>query len=119
MSTAFFFDERCLWHSTGLAAGVFSVGGWVQPPNGAGHAESPDSKRRLKSLMDVSGLTARLDLRTAREATRDEILSVHEEAYVDAFKAKSDAGGGEVGLQAPFGPGGFEIAALSAGLAIE
>ena len=119
MSTAFFFDERCLWHSTGLAAGVFPVGGWVQPPSGAGHAESPDSKRRLKSLMDVSGLTSRLDVRSARPATRGEILAVHEEAYIDALKAMSDSGGGDAGQNAPFGPGSFEIASLSAGLAIE
>ena len=29
----------------------------------------------------------------------------------------SDAGGGELGLRTPFGRGGYEIAALSAGLA--
>ena len=30
----------------------------------------------------------------------------------------SDAGGGELGLRTPFGPGAYEIAALSAGLVI-
>ena len=33
------------------------------------------------------------------------------------FKEMSDAGGGELGLRTPFAKGGFEIAALSAGLA--
>jgi len=42
---------------------------------------------------------------------------VHPSSYLDAFKAASDAGGGELGLRTPFGPGGYEIAALSAGLA--
>jgi acetoin utilization deacetylase AcuC-like enzyme len=42
---------------------------------------------------------------------------VHPASYLDAFKAASDAGGGELGLRTPFGPGGYEIAALSAGLA--
>ncbi|MEM6727385.1 MAG: class II histone deacetylase, partial [Pseudomonadota bacterium] len=37
--------------------------------------------------------------------------------YLDAFKAASDAGGGELGLRTPFGAGGYEAAALSAGLA--
>ncbi len=42
---------------------------------------------------------------------------MHPSSYLDAFKAASDAGGGELGLRTPFGPGGYEIAALSAGLA--
>ncbi len=53
--TGFFFDERCFWHSTGLHAVTLPVGGWVQPPAGGGHAESPETKRRMKNLMDVSG----------------------------------------------------------------
>ncbi|ENH6691406.1 class II histone deacetylase, partial [Klebsiella pneumoniae] len=42
--TGFFFDERCFWHSTGLHAVTLPVGGWVQPPAGGGHAESPETK---------------------------------------------------------------------------
>lgn len=63
--TGFFFDERCFWHSTGLHAVTLPVGGWVQPPAGGGHAESPETKRRMKNLMDVSGLTPQLALRSA------------------------------------------------------
>lgn len=66
--TAFFFDELCLWHAAGPHALTLPVGGWVQPPAAAGHAESPETKRRLKSLLDVSGLTARLQLRSAPPA---------------------------------------------------
>ncbi|WP_315925935.1 hypothetical protein [Mesorhizobium sp. SP-1A] len=58
--TSFFHDEKCLWHSGRPHALIFPIGGWVQPPNGSAYAESPDSKRRLKSLMDVSGLAAAL-----------------------------------------------------------
>ncbi|SRR5579883_187802 len=116
MKTAFFHDERCLWHSTGLHALVVPIGGWVQPPAGAGHAESPESKRRFKSLMDVSGLTARLDQRTAPPATEDDLLRVHDAGYLRRFKELSDAGGGQLGSEAPFGPGSYEIAKLSAGL---
>jgi hypothetical protein len=43
VTTAFYHDERCLWHSTGEHALILPVGGWVQPPAGAGHAESPES----------------------------------------------------------------------------
>ena len=117
MTTGFYFDELCLWHSTGLHALVMPVGGWVQPPNSAGHAESPDTKRRLKSLMDVSGLTARLAVTSAPPATPEDLLRLHDRAYLDRLKAASDAGGGEAGSEAPFGPGSYEIACLSAGLA--
>ena len=115
--TGFYFDERCLWHTTGEHALTMPVGGWVQPPAGAGHAESPESKRRLKSLMDVSGLTAALDVRSAPPVTRAEMERVHAAAYLDRFRELSDAGGGDLGRSpSPFGTGSFEIAALSAGL---
>jgi acetoin utilization deacetylase AcuC-like enzyme len=97
---------------------VMPVGGWVQPPSGPGHAESPDSKRRIKALMDVSGLSERLAVRSAPAATEDDLLRVHTREYLRRFKAASDAGGGDLGELAPFGKGGYEIARLSAGLAI-
>ena len=82
-----------------------------------GHAESPDSKRRFKSLMDVSGLTEQLDVRSAASVSRDDLLRVHTASYLDAFKELSDGQGGEIGIRAPFGPGSYEIACRSAGLA--
>jgi len=83
-----------------------------------GLPESPDSKRRLKNLMDVTGLSAALSLRGADIARREDLLRVHPASYLDAFKALSDQGGGEMGRRTPFGPGGYEIAALSAGLSV-
>lgn len=117
-STAFFFDEHCLWHSGGMHVLMIPVGDWVQPPSGPGHAESPDSKRRIKSLMDVSGLSERVTVRNAPMATEEELLRVHTQDYLRRFKATSDAGGGNLGDLAPFGRGGYEIARFSAGLAI-
>jgi acetoin utilization deacetylase AcuC-like enzyme len=117
-TTGFFFDELCFWHSAGMHALVLPVGGWVQPPAAAGFAESPETKRRLKCLMDVSGLSRQLMLRTAEPASESDLLRVHPEAYLQRFKALSDAGGGELGANAPIGPGTYEIAKLSAGLAI-
>lgn len=38
--TAFYHDERCLWHTNGEAALVIPVGGWLQPPSGGVHAEN-------------------------------------------------------------------------------
>ena len=116
--SAFFFDELSLWHSAGPHALILPVGGWVQPPAAAGHAESPETKRRLKSLLDVSGLTRQLHVRSAETATEEDLLRVHTPEYLQRFKAMSDAGGGLLGPNAPIGPGSYEIATLSAGLAM-
>ena len=116
--TGFFFDERCLWHAGQMHAGIFPVGGWIQPPNAAGLAESPDTKRRLRSLMEVSGLLGMLDQRSAPMADEAELLRVHPKSYLEKFKQLSDTGGGDMGTQASFSKDGYEIAKLSTGLAI-
>ncbi|MEM7541170.1 MAG: class II histone deacetylase [Pseudomonadota bacterium] len=117
--TAFFHDERCLWHSTqGLFALVSPVGGWVQPPAGAGLAESPESKRRAISLLQVSGLADSVVMQSAPSATEEDLLRVHPNTYIESFRELSDAQGGELGPIAPFGPGSYDIAKVSAGLAI-
>ncbi|MBY5974421.1 class II histone deacetylase [Ferrimonas balearica] len=115
--TGFYWDERCFWHSGGNYALTLPVGGYVQPLAAGGLPESPETKRRLKNLLDVSGLTSELHVSSAPEASREDLLRVHPASYLDEFKAMSDAGGGELGLRTPFGRGGYEIAALSAGLA--
>ncbi|MGB0853003.1 MAG: class II histone deacetylase [Pikeienuella sp.] len=116
-TTAFYFDESCFWHFGGNYASVARVGGLVQPAVGGGLPENPETKRRLKNLMDVTGLSAELDCRSAPSATREMLERVHPVTYLDAFKEMSDADGGEMGLRTPFGTGGYEIAAQSAGLA--
>jgi acetoin utilization deacetylase AcuC-like enzyme len=115
--TGFFHDERCLWHSTGEAVLFLPVGGWLQPLAGGGHPESPESKRRLKSLLDVSGLTGQLAVCSAEPAGMEDLLRVHTAEYIDRFQALSAGRGGEIGPEALFSHGGFDIAALSAGLA--
>lgn len=116
MTTGFFYDERCFWHSGGNYALTLPVGDLVQPLAAGGLPESPETKRRLKNLMEVTGLLSELSVRSAPEATRDDLLRIHPASYLDEFKEKSDAGGGEMGPRTPFGKGAFEIAALSAGL---
>lgn len=116
MTTAFYSDERCFWHSGGNYAFTLPVGGLIQPML-AGLPENPETKRRLKNLIEVTGLADQLSLRKAPPATVVEMARVHPASYLSAFKAMSDAGGGELGLRTPFGKGGYEIAALSAGLA--
>jgi acetoin utilization deacetylase AcuC-like enzyme len=116
MRPAFYFDERTLWFSAGQAVLVLPVGGWLQPPAGGGHADSPEPKRRLHSLMQTSGLISAFDVKTAPQATTAHLTRIHPQSYLDTFKSMSDAGGGALHFSAPFGPGSYEIAALSAGL---
>ncbi len=118
MTTGFFWDERTFWHSGGNYALTAPVGGLTQPLAAGGLPENPETKRRLKNLLDVTGLGAELDRQSAAMADHDTLARIHPETYLSEFKAKSDTGGGELGLRTPFGQGGFEIAALSAGLAV-
>ena len=115
--TSLYFDEHCLWHSAGEHSFVMPVGRWIQPSVGNGHPESPESKRRIKALMDVSGLTAQLDVHSAEPATLEDLLRVHTADYLERFKSMSDSRGGIAGPNTPFGPGSYDIASLSAGLA--
>jgi acetoin utilization deacetylase AcuC-like enzyme len=112
MATGFVWHERYMWHDTGHAAGPFPAGGWVEPE---AHAENPATKRRLKNLLDVSGLTPQLHAIEPRMASVDEVCRLHERAYVDRIKALSDERGGDAGGLTPFGPGSYEIALLAAG----
>lgn len=114
-TTGFFHDERCMWHGGGDYVLTVPAGGLVQP--GSGLPESPETKRRLVNLLRVTGLMTQLQERTAPAATRQDLLRVHPASYLDAFKAMSDDMGGDLGLRAPFLKGGYEIAALSTGLA--
>ncbi len=92
-TTGFFHVERCLWHSTqGLFSLVLPVGNWVQPPASAGLAESPESKRRAVSLMQVSGLAEEIKILSADEATTEDLLRVHPTSYLKEFEKLSAAG---------------------------
>ena len=117
MATGFFWDERCFWHSGGNYSFMAPVGGLVQPASAGGLPENPETKRRLKNLMEVTGLWSELSTGSADAAGDEDLRRVHPEAFLTEFRAISKAGGGETGLRAPFGPGGYEIAKVSAGLA--
>ncbi|MGB1235282.1 MAG: class II histone deacetylase [Planktomarina sp.] len=117
MTTGFYWDERCFWFGGGNYTFTMPVGGLVQPMTGIGLPDNPETKRRLKNLMDVTGLTSTLASQSADEASLAALARIHPMSYLKEFKTASDAGGGELGLRTPFGAGGYEQAALSAGLA--
>ncbi|MEM7303680.1 MAG: class II histone deacetylase [Pseudomonadota bacterium] len=114
--TGFLFNEACFWHSGGNYAFVQPVGDNVQPPAGSGLPENPETKRRLKNLVEMTGLMKDLNCPDGAPSSIEDLIRVHPKSYVDDFKAMSDAGGGELNDRAPFGPGGFDIARQSSGL---
>ncbi|MEL6645925.1 MAG: class II histone deacetylase [Pseudomonadota bacterium] len=116
MRTGFFTDERTFWHTGHGYALTAPLGGLVQPVVGDGFPDAPETRRRLRNLVEASGLMATLHTASAEPASREELLRVHPASYLNEFKALSDADGGELGPRAPFSRGGYEIAALSAGL---
>jgi len=112
MTTGLVFHERYLWHDTRAAAAFVPAGGMVEPDR---HAENPDTKRRLRNLLEVSGLLARLAPVPPRTASEDELLRFHTRGYVERVKKLSAENGGDAGVLTPFGPGSYEIALLAAG----
>jgi acetoin utilization deacetylase AcuC-like enzyme len=112
MTTGFHWNELYAWHDTGTGSAYMSAGGLVEPEV---HGENAATKRRLRNLLDVTGLLAKTVPIEGRTATEDELLRVHTPEYVERVKAESEAGGGDGGELAPFGAGGYEICALSAG----
>ena len=57
MTTAFVWHEHYMWHDTGNYAGLFAPGLGIQPGL---HFENAETKRRLRNLLDVSGLAEQL-----------------------------------------------------------
>ena len=112
MATGLVWHERYMWHDTGHAGGPLPAGGWIEPHV---HAENPDTKRRMRNLLDVSGLLSQLTHVEPRDATIDEVCRFHTREYVERIRALSAERGGDAGGLTPFGPGSFEIALRSAG----
>ena len=122
MTTAFLTDERVFWHGGGAYALTMPVGGpmggLVQPlPTGL--PENPETKRRMKNLLDATGLLRQLAVGSADPASDEDLRRVHPESYLSEFRRLSAASGGELGIRTPFLSGGYDLAALSAGLATE
>jgi len=113
--TGFVWHELYMWHDTGSGTSELPSGGWLEPHT---HAENPDTKRRLKNLLDATGLIDKLVSLSPREATLEEICRIHDAAYVDRIRELSAEHGGDAGSETPFGSGSYEIALLAAGGAI-
>jgi len=78
-------------------------------------AERASTKRRLRNLIDASGLLGELIAIAPRAARDEELRSLHACDYVDRVRADSADRGGDAGGWSPFGRWTYEIAALAAG----
>ena len=114
MTTGYVWHELYGWHDTGTYAGLVPASLISQPYQ---HFESPESKQRFHSLVEVSGLAPHLTRIFPEPANDEDILRVHTPQHLARIKAESaqpkggDAGDGT----SPFGHEGFAIAALAAG----
>ncbi len=108
MTTGIVWDERFAWHDAGLA----STNLWSEPYPAL---DRPETKRRIWSLLQASGLIHQLQQLSARAITDEELLRFHTPDYVQRIRSLSAAGGGDAGENARFGPNGDAIARLAAG----
>lgn len=111
----FYWHERCFWHDPG-AIGVFSSPGeWLQPMPAS---ESPESKRRLKNLLEVTGLIDVLQVHKPAPARHEDGLFFHTREYMARLAAGDARGTGDAGDCAPLTTGSLAAALHSAGLAM-
>ena len=123
--TAFVCSEKFFWFTNGVVQGCEyaeideSKGIYIQASQ---HWENPESKRRFRNLLDCCGLLSRLDTSAVvcRLATDLELQRFHTKEYIEKIKTMSQSSqGGDAGECSFFGPGGYQIASLSAGACIE
>lgn len=114
MQTGFATHELFFWFDHGPAA-LFRRQGFIEP---GPHVESPEAKRRVRGLLEASGILQSLKPLPAREATDQELLLFHTREHLDRVAALSAGPGGDSGEGAWVPNGGDRIARLSAGTAI-
>ena len=112
MKTGFVYHELYMWHENGNFAAFMPYGNPVQPYL---HAEHQETKRRIRNLLDVSGLLKDLAQLEPREAGKEEICRYHTEAHYRRIEAQNEAYLSETGYLTAMGRGSFEIAKLAAG----
>lgn len=112
MRTGYVFHEHYLWHDTGTGAQMLPTADFVEPGL---HIEAPATKRRLNSLVQVSGLGRQLQAIEPVAVTPADVLRVHTPDHLARIQELSKIGGVDAGPFTPIGRGSYEIALLSAG----
>lgn len=114
--TGLVWHETFMWHQQGKYSGLMPAQFPVQPGE---HYETPDSKRRIKNLFDACGLTQKLTPIEPRLATDEELTRVHSSEYIAQLTCDNALPEASAGFDAPYSRGGFDLARLAAGGAIE
>lgn len=112
MKTGFICHELYMWHNTGGYAGIMPDANPVQPDM---HAENPETKRRIRNLLEVSGLTKSLINIEPIAISEESLLTFHTREHIEYIKELSTKDGGEAALCTVVGRGSYEIALLSTG----
>jgi len=110
--TAFICDESYFWHHAGSSVLFEPAGQYLQV---SGSAESPESKRRFKNLLERSGLMEQLTQVKPTMATVEQLEYFHSKKHIENVKYLSDGPTGDCGDSAIVGRGSYEIAKLAAG----
>lgn len=119
-SVGYLWETLYGWHDTGTGGNApANPAQGLQPVNR--HFSSPEPKRRLHELVQVSQLRTRLTNLSAKPATKVQLERIHSTQHIDSMLQQSQLPkGGDCGDGgSPFGQGGADIAMLSAGGAIE
>jgi acetoin utilization deacetylase AcuC-like enzyme len=114
--TAFIYDESYFRHNAGEGALFEPPSEYIE--NFGSVAESPQSKRRIKNLIEKSGLMEQLVQIKPQTATEEQLAYFHTKTHIENVKKLSESQGGFCGDSAYVGTGSYEIAKLSAGGAI-
>ncbi|MEO9683081.1 MAG: class II histone deacetylase [Hyphomicrobiales bacterium] len=114
-STAWVSSELLFWHNTQNWCMYFEPNLLLQPGQ---HAESAESKRRIRNLVEASGIDEKMITIRPEPATREEAETFHTKEYLDKLKAVSNSGYGDAGELCPVGKASYEIALMSAGAAM-
>jgi len=112
MATGFIWHERYAWHDARGLLDTFDRSALFEPEPSL---ESGTTKRRLRNLVEASGLLSRLVAIAPRPCTDDELARVHSRGHIDWVRSASTECGGDAGGSTPFGRWTYEIAALAAG----
>ncbi len=111
LKTGFVWHEIYMWHDTSGFTGSDRANHSLQPLQ---HYESPEAKRRIRNLLEVSGLLEHLTPISAMQVSKEDLLRVHTPHYVD--KILSQRGQiGAVDAETPLGIASVDIAEKAVG----
>ncbi len=113
--TGFLYHEICMWHDAGNRSIYDAAGIFYQPERALENAET---KRRLRNLLEVSGVLEGLIPLRAQPAELEDIQRFHTAEYTKKLHRENETGSQDGSDGAPFSPGGFDIARQSAGMAM-